>query len=120
MVETCVWIRPSKHTAEDYRVVVILKNNYFMVSVFGWPDPNTWECCSIYIEYIVCILNAGSSRSLSGGGGFLPTRARGPAGGMIFPGYGKASVTNIITSNFELHHPTPLLNYDHSLIWYGK
>jgi hypothetical protein len=17
-----------------------------MVSVFGWPDPNTWECCS--------------------------------------------------------------------------
>ena len=19
--------------------------NYFMVSVFGWPDPNTRECC---------------------------------------------------------------------------
>jgi hypothetical protein len=19
--------------------------NYFMVSVFGWPDPNTLECC---------------------------------------------------------------------------
>jgi hypothetical protein len=19
--------------------------NYFMVSMFGWPDPNTWEYC---------------------------------------------------------------------------
>jgi hypothetical protein len=23
-------------------------NNYFMGSVFGWPDPNTWECCSTF------------------------------------------------------------------------
>jgi hypothetical protein len=23
-------------------------HNYFMVSMFGWPDPNTRECCESY------------------------------------------------------------------------
>jgi hypothetical protein len=26
----------------NYRVEIY---NYFMVSVFGWPDPDTRECC---------------------------------------------------------------------------
>jgi hypothetical protein len=26
-------------------VFLTILYNYFMVSVFGWPDPNTRECC---------------------------------------------------------------------------
>jgi hypothetical protein len=38
---------------------------------------------------------------LGGGGG------GGGGGGIIFPGYGKAGLQNIIPLNFELHLPTP-------------
>jgi ABC-type transport system involved in Fe-S cluster assembly fused permease/ATPase subunit len=38
-----VWVDVNVCTATVIELIVLY--NYFMVSVFGWPDPNTRECC---------------------------------------------------------------------------